>query len=126
MIEQWDAGRLLQDAREQRGMSKVEAANAAALSESWWRKTEAGYFRTHGKDHTYRPTPETLSRAAQVVGLPPARLLHAGDYPGYTNTEELEPRDDLHRLIDQLPEPSIPIARAYLHGLLGQAQQPPE
>lgn len=124
MIEQWDAGRLLQDAREAAGLSRAEAAEKAGLSQSWWRKTEVGVTRTHGKETDYRPTAATLSRAAQAVGITPARILHAGEYPGYENKVDAPtPRDDLHAMIDRLPDPTIPIARAYLHGLLSQPQQ---
>lgn len=109
---------MLRKAREARGLSRTAAAKNAGLSESWWRKTENGETVIDGEVTKYRPGAETLSRAAQSVGLNPGKILHAGGYPGY----ETEPtwhgeRGDLHTMIDALPDSKLPAARAYLLGL---------
>lgn len=122
MTTQWEAGKLLQDARERQALSRAEAARRADVSESWWAKTEKGFFRQHGEDLTYRPTATLLSRAAQAVGLAPSQILYIGEYPGYESAPD--DRGALSGLINQIPSELLPIARAYLEGLL-QAYQAP-
>lgn len=72
---QWETGRLLQQAREDAGLSRAQAAENAGMSQSWWQKLEKGYTTKGGKTVMAHPRAETLSRAAEAVGLDPETLL---------------------------------------------------
>lgn len=117
--EQWEAGRLLQQAREELGITKVQAAKRIGMSESWWRKAELGWHRINGEIHPIRISPERLSRAAHLVGIPPRRILKAA---GYTSAEDRakEPtlRQLIHDQLDWIEDDDLPAVKAFLDGFL--------
>ena len=74
----WPLNALLVRARKARGMSQVEAANAADVSASKWRSIELGYTVPSGGVHVqYDPDDKDVVGAAKAVGLDPAELMAA-------------------------------------------------
>lgn len=115
---QWEAGRLIDQARVRKGISKIDATRAIGMSESWWRKMELGYHTINGQPTTYRPTPEAMVKAAHLVGLDPAEILKIGGYavdPDLTEIPAL--REQLADIAEELPDGLVKIALAYVQGL---------
>ncbi|PSA76033.1 helix-turn-helix domain-containing protein, partial [Corynebacterium diphtheriae] len=73
----WPDGRLLQAAREQKGLSMRAAAKIAGISETRWRQIECGWKKTNGELIETRPTPLNLVKSAKAVGAAPDALLEA-------------------------------------------------
>ncbi|HSK21698.1 MAG TPA: helix-turn-helix transcriptional regulator [Egicoccus sp.] len=89
-------GREIQERRRLLGLTQEEAATAAGVSVGAWRSTEAG---------TRRPRPQTFAAILDTLGLTPDDLRHAVPEP-----EQLEEyRDDLRRLVDDVPVDLAPL-----------------
>ena len=84
--EQWEAGKLITQAREARGISQHKAAKLSGISDSWWRRIEAGGVFLNGEWQEKRPTRERLIQAATAVGAPVSQVLEAAG---------METRDDI-------------------------------
>lgn len=110
---QWLPGRLLQRAREQHGLSKPEAAHAAGLSVSWWRRLESGFTYRGGERVPVKASDAALIKAAAGVGISPEEILNAA---GLRTTPS--GREGAHQLVDTLPEHLVDVAAAYMSGLL--------
>lgn len=114
---QWEAGQIIENAREKRGMSKRNAARAIGMSESWWRKMELGHYIYQGEPRDYRPAADALAKAAHLVGVNPTTILRAGGYTGHHNAELPTMRTQAHALVNELADEQLPAAVAYLTGL---------
>lgn len=110
---QWLPGRLLQQARERHGLSKTEAAHAAGLSVSWWRRLESGFNYRGGEKVPTKASDTALIKAAAGVGISPEEILNAA---GLRSTPT--GREGAHQLVDTLPEHLVDVAAAYMAGLL--------
>lgn len=110
---QWLPGRLLQRARERHGLSKPEAAHAAGLSVSWWRRLESGFTYRGGERVPVKASDAALIKAAAGVGISPEEILNAA---GLRSTPA--GREGAHQLVDSLPTHLVDVAAAYMAGLL--------
>ncbi|AWN03715.1 immunity repressor [Gordonia phage Jace] len=72
---QWEVGRLIQQAREDLGLSARAASRIAGIGDGTWRYMEAGYEIKRGQRWPVKPTPVTLAKMARAVGLEPRELL---------------------------------------------------
>ncbi|WP_158608009.1 helix-turn-helix domain-containing protein [Nocardia panacis] len=79
-MEQWEFGRLVQEARERARLSKREAAKRAGISEARWRQLELGYETVRGQTLPVRTTPETVSGIAETTGADRRQLLAAAGF----------------------------------------------
>ncbi|UKD50824.1 helix-turn-helix domain-containing protein (plasmid) [Amycolatopsis sp. FU40] len=78
----WAFGVRLRAAREQLRLSRREAARRAGLSEARWRQLEKGTQPIDGVEQPVSTRPDTVFKAADVVGLDPREaLLLAGFEP---------------------------------------------
>ncbi|MFI5783197.1 helix-turn-helix domain-containing protein [Nocardia sp. NPDC051570] len=79
-MEQWEFGRLVQEARESAGLSKREAAKRAGISEARWRQLELGYEVIRQQTFPVKTTPETVAHIAKALGLSRDELLVAAGF----------------------------------------------
>lgn len=118
-IPQWLPGRLLQRARENQGLNKRQAAEAAGLSISWWRRLESGFTFRNGEKIPVKASDTALVKAAAGVGISPEEILTAA---GIRSTPA--GRQGAHDLVDALPEHLVDVAAAYMSGLLASDALP--
>ncbi|MDK8889213.1 helix-turn-helix transcriptional regulator [Corynebacterium ulcerans] len=114
-IYQWPAGRLLQAAREQKGLSKRDAAKRAGISESRWRQIECGWKKTNGELIETRPTSLNLVKCAKAVGASPDNILVAAGMKRAPATKAT--RDDLHAVVDTLTPSEVTAVLAFISGI---------
>lgn len=114
-IYQWPAGRLLQAAREQKGLSMRAAAKIAGISESRWRQIECGWKKTNGDLIETRPTPLNLVKCAKAVGAAPDELLVAAGMKNAVTTSAT--RDDLHAVVDTLTPAEVTAVLGFIAGI---------
>lgn len=89
-------GREIQERRRLLGWTQEEAAAEAGVSVGAWRSTEAG---------TRRPRPQTFAAILDALGLTPDDLRPAAPAPEHLE----EYRDDLRRLVDEVPADLAPL-----------------
>lgn len=117
MNNQWKVGRLLGEARLKAGLSKRAAADAAGISETWWRQIESGTVMKNGVAVPIEIPPATATRAAIAVQLDPEIIF--AEWP-----QELLPsdRDDVIReriiaRIRAMKTDELNVLDAYVTGL---------
>lgn len=109
---QWLPGRIIQNAREQAGLSKREAAKRADISPTFYRRIEDG---GHIQDNSFtpvNPSTDTLIRSAQAVGADPQAVLAAAGI----NPADLQ-RKTLHNIVEGLPDQKLPAAISLIRQL---------
>lgn len=114
--DQWLPGQLLQQAREHSGLSKIEAARRAGLSETWWRRLEDGFNIRNGKRIPISASPEALAKAARGVGLSVNQIFEAANITNAAPSHE-EYYEEIAREAKRLPLPLQKEALAFIRGL---------
>ena len=112
--DQWETGRLLQQARQQLRMPIAHVAHLADVSEGWVRQIEAGWKRQAGKIIPVAPTPRNVARIALAVGLDPHEVLATA---GLTIDDDVLARETAQAWLTQVPDDRMPLAVTLLQGL---------
>ena len=109
---QWPAGKILQTARENAGLSKRETARRAKLAPSFYGRIENGGHTTKGKWVPVNPSADTITACARAVDTDPDALLSAAGF----NLADIQ-RKALHDKVEGLPDAKLPAAIALLDQL---------
>lgn len=118
-----DAGAYVRQAREKQGLSREKLATKLGMSVSWLRKVESGILRKNQQDYPFRPSAQAAATIALTLKLDGADLLKRY---GYSDSEVFNvigsrDRDELHRLVNMLPEDKVKLASGYVYALLDQS-----
>ncbi|MGQ0837310.1 helix-turn-helix domain-containing protein [Actinokineospora sp.] len=116
----WPLGRLLREAREDAGLSQTAAAQRARISRAQWQNLEKG---TGSGGKPVRPKPNTVTSAAEAVGLDPQHALELAGLdpsnydparPGRPTASLAEARDLLAQVTERQLQAVIDLLHAFL------------
>ncbi len=113
---QWQAGKILQSARESLSITKREAARRAGISESRWRQLESGCRYSDGKWLPASAPATTLTKAARAVELDPGPVLVSAGKRRSRSDEEA--RDYIYSLVERLNLKQLHTVTGFIEGIL--------
>lgn len=117
MTEQWKVGQLIEKARMRAGLSKRAAAEAAGISETWWRQIEAGTITKNGVPVPVEVPPGTAVRAALVIGLDIKTMFAEWPRPLSEKDDDDILRETVLARVKNLTKEELVVAEAFLSGL---------
>lgn len=76
-------GELIEQAREEKGLSKREAARRAGISEGRWRQVVSGQQKSGNVTIRVNPRPATIVAMARAVGVDEKKAMDAAGYTSW-------------------------------------------